>query len=72
MNQQILASVCEQVYRRFPEVSGSRPSVQDRPGSQYLLIFHGSARSADGRTIAHTVRIVANAAGKIVKATSSR
>jgi hypothetical protein len=72
MNQQILASLCAQVYRRFPEVVGSRPDVQDRPGSQYLLIFRGSAKAADGRTIAHTVRIVANAAGKIVKASSSR
>ncbi len=72
MNQQILASICEQVYRRFPEVAGSRPDVQDRPGSQYLLIFRGSAKSADGRSIAHTIRIMANATGRIVKVSSSR
>ncbi len=72
MNSQLIASICEQVYRRFPEVSGSRPTVQDRPGSQYLLIFRGSAKSADGKSIAHTIRVVANAAGKIVKVSSSR
>jgi hypothetical protein len=72
MNQQILASVCEQIYHRFPQISGSRPSVQNRPGSQFLLIFRGSSRSADGRTIAHTIRVVASEAGKIIKVTSSR
>ena len=72
MNQQILASVCEQVYRRFPQVTGSRPTVQNRPGSQFLLIFHGSSQAADGRTVAHTIRVVASEAGKIIKITSSR
>jgi hypothetical protein len=72
MNQQILTNVCEQVYRRFPQVSGSRPTVQDRPGSQVLLIFRGSSRTADGRSIAHTIRVVASDTGKIVKITSSR
>ncbi len=72
MNQQILANVCEQVYRRFPEVSGRRPSVQDRPGSQFLLIFRGTSRAADGRTIAHTIRVVASEAGKIIKMSASR
>ncbi len=72
MNSQALANVCEQVYRRFPQVSGSRPNVQNRPGSQFLLIFRGSSRAADGRTIAHTVRVVASEAGKIIKATTSR
>jgi hypothetical protein len=72
MNQQLLTNVCEQVYRRFPEVSGSRPTVQNRPGSQFLLIFRGASRSADGRTIAHTIRVVASEAGKIIKISSSR
>jgi len=72
MNAQILANVCDQVYRRFPEVSGKRPTVQNRPGSQFLLIFRGVSRSADGRSIAHTIRVVASEAGKIIKITSSR
>lgn len=71
MNQQILANVCDQVYRRFPEVSGSRPTVQNRPGSQFLLIFRGVSRCGDGRSIAHTIRVVASEAGKIIKITSS-
>jgi hypothetical protein len=72
MNQQVLNSVCQQVYRRFPEVSGSQPKIQPRPGDQFLLIFNGGAKAADGRKISQTVRVVANQDGKIIKVTTSR
>jgi hypothetical protein len=72
MDRQILSSVCEQIYRRFPQVSGSRPVVQNRPDGQFLLVFKGSARAADGRTVPTSVRVVVNAAGKIARATASK
>jgi hypothetical protein len=72
MNQQALNNVCQQVYRRFPEVSGSQPKVQTRADNQFLLIFNGAAKAVDGRKIAHTVRVVASPDGKIVKVTTSR
>jgi hypothetical protein len=72
MDRQILSSVCEQIYRRFPQVSGKRPTMQDRPDGQFLLIFKGSATTADGRAVPTTVRVVVNASGKIVKTTCSR
>lgn len=72
MNQQVLNSVCQQVYRRFPAVSGSQPKVQPRAGDQFLLIFNGAAKAADGRKIAQTVRVVVSQDGKIVKVTTSR
>jgi hypothetical protein len=71
-NRQSIASICEQVYRRFPEVAGIQPRVQDQPGDQLLLIFHGSAKAADGKSIPRIIRVVVNQAGKIVKMTTSR
>ena len=71
-NQQTLASICEQVYRRFPEVAGIQPRIQDQAGDHLLLIFHATAKTADGRSIPRTVRIVVSPAGKIVKMTTSR
>jgi hypothetical protein len=71
-DRQSISSICEQVYRRFPEVSGIQPRVQDQAGDQLLLIFHGSARAADGKSIPRTVRVVVNPAGKIIKMTTSR
>lgn len=72
MDRQALNSVCEQVYRRFPEVSGSQPKVQSRPNEQFLVVFTGVGHTADGRKITHTIRVVANQAGKIIKVSTSR
>lgn len=71
-NQPSLAGICEQVYRRFPEVAGVQPRVQNQPGDQLLLIFHGSGKTADGRSMPRTVRVVVSPAGKIVKMTTTR
>jgi hypothetical protein len=71
-NRQTLASICEQVYRRFPEVAGIQPRVQEQPGDHLLLIFHNSVKAADGRSISRTVRAVVSPDGKIVKLTTSR
>ncbi len=72
MDQQMISQICEQVYRRFPEVAGSRPDVQTRPGNQSLLIFRSAGKTADGRALARTIRVVASDAGKIQKITTSR
>lgn len=72
MNRQALSSLCEQIYRRFPQVAGSQPTVQSRPDGQSLLIFRGTAKTADGHTINQTVRVVASPEGKIVKTTTSK
>ncbi len=72
MDQQILSQICDQVYRRFPEVAGSRPDVRDRPGNQSLLIFRSAASAGVGRAMARTIRVVASDAGKILKITTSR
>lgn len=72
MEKQLLSSICDQIYRKFPEVSGKQPRVQQQPADQTLLIFTGSATAADGRKIARTVRVVVNQSGKIVKVSTSR
>jgi hypothetical protein len=72
MNRQTLSNLCEQIYRRFPQVAGSQPKVQSRPDGQSLIIFRGTAKTADGRTISQTVRVVATPEGKIVKTTTSK
>jgi hypothetical protein len=73
MDAQTVQKISEQIYKKFPEVSGSRPKVQSQ-GSEgnSLLIFKGSAATADGKRIERTVRVVASDRGKIVKVTTSR
>lgn len=72
MDQDIMKKVCEQVYKRFPEVKGSKPKVRSYDQDLSLLIFQGKGIAADGRSIPRTVRVVVNPEGKIKKVTTSR
>lgn len=65
-------AVCNSVYRQFPEVKGSSPSVKALPGDKFQLIFHGKVQTEDGKSLPRTVRVVADENGKILKLTTSR
>jgi hypothetical protein len=72
MNPQVLSSICKQVYRKFPEFSGTLPKVQTRPEGNLSLVFSGTAKAADGHLIPRSVRVVVTPEGKILKMTTSR
>lgn len=72
MDATIKSSICNSVYRQFPEIRNVDPSVKVLPGEKYQLIFHGKAQTADGKAIARTVRVVADDKGRITKLSTSR
>jgi len=65
-------AVCASVYRQFPELKGAAPQVKALPADKYQLIFHGKAKTVDGKTLPRTVRVVSDENGKILKLTTSR
>ena len=67
-----IEKACNQVYRQFPELSGTRPSVKKYGRGGKLLIFSGKATTADGRSMTRTVRVVVDENGSIGKMTTSR
>ena len=71
MDRKLIDSISKQIYKKFPEVNGSQPALSERPDNQTLLIFKGSATTADGHTIQRVVRVVADASGKILRTTTS-
>jgi hypothetical protein len=71
MDRKLIDNISKQIYRKFPEVDGSQPSLSERPDNQTLLIFKGSATTADGHTIQRVIRVVADANGKILRTTTS-
>ena len=71
MDRSLLNSICNQVYRKFPETNGAQPKVTSRPEDQFLLVFKAAVTTADGRSLPRTVRVVADARGKIIKMTTS-
>lgn len=62
----------QQIYKKYPEVAGSRPTVSERPNQQFLFVFTGKGKTADGKTINHSIRVVTDERGKIIKTTTSR
>ena len=78
MDAKSIKSIENQIYRRFPEVAGSRPSVKNQATAKghsddatYLLTFRGKATEGE-RSFARTVRVVANERGKILKVSTSK
>ena len=81
MDSKLIKAISNQVFKRFPELKGSRPQVRTQKYPQaksasasptYLLIYTGSAKAANGKSIPRSVRVTANAQGKILKITTSR
>ena len=68
----MIEEICQQVYKKFPEVAGVRPILSERPQHQTLLIFNGTVIGANGHKIQRSVRVVTDSAGNVVKITTSR
>ncbi len=72
MEKSILTKVCQQVYSRHPEVRNTQPKITEQSDGKSLLIFTGTAFSANGKPIPRTIRAVVDSSGKVVKISSSR
>jgi hypothetical protein len=72
MESKLIESINKQVYKKFPEVQGVTPTLTPRPGDQVLLIYKAAVLTADGHTLDRAIRVVADAAGKIIKMTTSK
>jgi hypothetical protein len=85
MDPKAVESITKNIYNRFPEVVGVKPTVRKQPlpdskkrhcggadQQNYLLTFKGKARGPGGQNIQRLVRVVASSSGKIVKITTSK
>jgi hypothetical protein len=85
MDQNLIEAVCEEVYRRFPEIRGKKPKVQKVSSTEelaqkgrsisraptYLLIFQSQAVTANQKSLPTLVRVVIDERGKILKISMS-
>lgn len=72
MNKGAIDKVCREIYRQFPDLKGVTPKVSKQSGENYLLIFSGTGKTPDGKTIQTKIRVVASADGKVIKTSMSR
>lgn len=86
LDSKIIKNVSDRVYQRFPEVSGTKPSIKKqnerkKPNrsdssvkdvNSYLLTYKGSVLLGNGKKMNRWVRVVVDNKGKILKITTSR
>ena len=81
-----LETITRQVYRQYPDLQGSRPSVQRQSvgaeaksgrsvagaKTRYVVTYRSSGRAADGRTIQRIVRATTDENGRVLKMSTSK
>jgi hypothetical protein len=79
-----IETISKNVHRRYPEVSGTKPTVRKQPipksaqnkitaaKPNYLLTYKKEAKGPLGKSIPCWVRVVATPDGKILKITTSK
>ncbi len=72
MDRSQLEKICQQIYRRFPELKNKQPKVTTQGNERYLLVFSSSGKTPDGKTVQQNVRVVADENGHILKTSTSR
>lgn len=72
----LVQSISQEVYRRFPDFKGIRPriQIQQTPVAKkaYLFTFHRTAALPGGQGLSRWVRVLADERGKILKISTSR
>jgi len=72
MSNNSIETACQKIYRDYPEFRGVSPKISSQPAGRTLLLFQTSGRTANGKAIARTLRVVIDANGRILKASTSR
>jgi hypothetical protein len=72
MEKKALDNVNETVYRQFPYLQGVQPEVSAMDEGQFLLIYKGTATTADGHSLPISLRVISDKDGSGLKFTSSR
>ncbi len=71
-----IKDINRQVYKRFPEMEGSKPVVQNASDksadSSYIITYQTTVRNAKGNSIPRHVRVIADQKGRIIRMTTSR
>jgi len=81
LTPQALKTITKYIYARFPEISGSKPQVKQRPvpktktnlpNETYLITYEKLAHSGQGIVIPRSVRVIVNHKGEIIRVSTSR
>lgn len=81
MDPEVYNKSLSKIYKRYPEFTGSKPSVKKQnpiSGNSkisapiYLWIFRKTVKTEDNQSFQRVLRILLNSNGKILKVSTSR
>jgi hypothetical protein len=73
MDSNALQQVNQEIYRKYPEFKGVKPTVKAEAGTgSYLLTYQVEALTANDRHLTRYLRVSASSQGKILKISTSR
>lgn len=76
MKKEIVQNITDRVYKRFPEMKGATPKINQSKRAakdeNLVLTFNATAIGPGGRAIPRFVRVVADLTGKIIRISTSR
>lgn len=79
MNQKLINKISKTVYKKFPELRGSRPMVKQEAQAKsmqaepkFILTYKGVNVDPSGRKFPRNVRVIADQRGEIVRISTSR
>jgi hypothetical protein len=78
VDNELINSISNKIYRQFPDVKGVKPKVQTqrfeggKSSNTYTLSFNTKVKTSNNKSMPYTVRVVVDERGKILKTTTSR
>ncbi len=85
MDPKVIKAISAQIYKQFPEVAGVQPKIRRQPGTgaagkarsnapkipTFLLTYFTTVPGPGGKSFPRWVRVTSDAAGRIVKISTS-
>lgn len=65
-------AACDHAWRRFPELAGCRPTVEERGALRIFTFRRQLSVAPGGPKVQKTVRVTVDAEGRVVKTAVSR
>lgn len=70
--EKLIKTVRASLAKDYPDFVSVRPQVSERSDGTYLLTYNVSFKTEDGLTIRSSLRVAADAKGRILKVSVSR
>ena len=75
MDKKLVEKISKTVYKKFPELKGSSPRINQSKSpvnEEYVLVYKAHTTDIRGNKLPRSVRVVADAKGKIQRISTSR